>query len=163
MYDIPCISLRMFGDNDKVRASPKIAQLRKGGFELTHIKRYLDRCRSRKAVMDGVFAEYRHWLRHPECLSLRDCVNVVTFNTGEKVQVFSNKLQLHILVDCEMCRGNGYYCEICKERDVIYSFQYRKVEQCAECKACFHSQCWAQMKGQCPRCQRRRKNLPQIK
>eukprot|EP01084_Bolivina_argentea_P158289 275748_1 len=153
MYSIPCITLEEFGQNNK-----RIQQLKKIMFELKHIACYLDVCRDKKELLDTIYCEYRHWMKDAAQgrISLRDCVNILSFDTADKLQVLSNKFQKHICVDCDMCRGKGYYCEICNDmQQVIYPFQYQQVEQCNVCNACFHTKCWQKVSNHCPRCKRR--------
>ena len=163
MYNIPCITVEHFGQASKVQNHKKIQQLKKILFELEHIKKYLDVCRDKTDLLDNIYPEYKPWIKHVNSLSLRDCVNILSFNTGDKLQIFSNKLQKHILIECDMCRGKGFYCEICNDQKVIYSFQFGKVEECKICKACFHTKCWENVNKECPRCKRRQKVMPQIK
>ena len=164
MYNIPCIQLSQFSQDNKIQNNKKIIQLKKILFELTNIMKYINVCRDKNDLLDNIYNEYKPWLKHTDCLSLRDCVNIISFNTGDKLQILSNKLQKHIKIECDMCRLKGSYCEICKnQQQIIYSFQYKQVEQCKICKACFHSQCWINSGKNCPRCQRRQKIMPQIK
>merc|ERR1712129_206488 len=164
MYNIPCIAFSEFGLSDRVQQNKKIKQLQRVLFELTHIKKYLDVCRDKSNVISTIYKEYRHHIKYAGSLSLRDCVNIVSFNTGSKLEKLSNKLQKHIRSECDQCRANGFYCEICRDSaEIIFSFEYGKVEQCTICNACFHFECWHKENQNCPRCIRRQKRMPPIK
>ncbi|KJH49156.1 phorbol esters/diacylglycerol binding domain protein [Dictyocaulus viviparus] len=66
----------------------------------------------------------------------------------------------HIEEECEICRGNGFYCELCDGSDgrdqIIFPFS-KKVSMCQKCFAVFHSKCFETHNSFCTRCERRKK------
>ena len=63
-------------------------------------------------------------------------------------------LELHIVKQCESCRGKGFYCELCKDpHDVLYPFS-KTSGSCQKCQTVYHKNCFHRKKKNCPRCQR---------
>lgn len=63
-------------------------------------------------------------------------------------------LEMHIVRQCESCRGKGYYCELCKDpHDVLYPFS-KSSASCSKCLTVYHKNCFHRKKKNCPRCHR---------
>lgn len=64
---------------------------------------------------------------------------------------------IHITEKCETCKGKGFYCEICKSNELLFSFQIRKISKCPVCKALYHNSCVKKQgySWKCIKCSRR--------
>ncbi|PIO72075.1 hypothetical protein TELCIR_06007 [Teladorsagia circumcincta] len=62
--------------------------------------------------------------------------------------------------ECEICAGNGFYCELCEDQEqrnqLLFPFS-ENVAMCPKCLAVFHSKCYEKRSSTCTRCERRRK------
>merc|ERR1711933_184531 len=136
MYNVPCITMSMFAKNKKIEKNKKIKRLKKILFQLKYIKTYLnEEC---KDIIYKKYDEYKHWMIYDGLLSLKDCVDVLSKNILNKLEIFSEKLQKHIVNECNVCKLKGNQCGICQnENDMIYIFQYENVVYCKECQSCF--------------------------
>ena len=56
---------------------------------------------------------------------------------------------------CELCRGKGSYCEICRTPRLIFPFEIVSVVQCRKCFGVYHRACFAAQRFLCPKCARR--------
>lgn len=92
--------------------------------------------------------------------------NVELFSLNElcsvRFGIYSKRLKQQIGIavkhvtasGCTLCLAKGFYCETCRQSDLIFPFQVDKVHQCKECFACYHKKCFQQDKT-CSKCIRR--------
>lgn len=68
----------------------------------------------------------------------------------------------HIL-GCNLCKLKGYYCEICKDNQILYPFDTSSTKRCESCKSVFHLKCFEEKydKHSCPKCLRLAKKRSQ--
>ena len=59
----------------------------------------------------------------------------------------------HILGGCILCAGKGFICEVCKDSEPLYPFDFDSIVQCEKCFAVFHPDCSSKLKN-CPKCDR---------
>ncbi|XP_076059202.1 pleckstrin homology and RUN domain containing M1 isoform X2 [Oratosquilla oratoria] len=91
---------------------------------------------------------------HVHLYSINDLVLV---NTGQLVTLLRHVVKwgkTHIF-KCSMCSSRGFYCELCKESDIIYPFQLGLAYTCGKCSGVYHTSC-AKSWQECPRCARRK-------
>ena len=98
-------------------------------------------------------------LEKAEVFSLNDFCSI---RLGIYLKRLKSQLDLaikHILQsDCALCLAKGFYCEKCRQSDLIFPFQ-NEVYQCPVCFACFHQTCFkTNTCGKCLR-QKSRDNL----
>jgi len=83
--------------------------------------------------------------------SLKDLVHVENGSLVEFMMKATNTLISHI-VNCDLCKAKGFFCEFCNHNEILFPFQLKKVVQCQHCKSFFHRKCYVQ--AQCPKCMR---------
>jgi run domain Beclin-1 interacting cysteine-rich containing protein len=98
-------------------------------------------------------------LEKAEVFSLNDFCSI---RLGIYLKRLKSQLDLaikHILQsDCALCLAKGFYCEKCRQSDLLFPFQ-NEVYQCPDCFACFHQTCFkTNTCGKCLR-QKSRDNL----
>ena len=62
----------------------------------------------------------------------------------------------HITIECQGCRGKGFYCDLCKDKsDLLFPFS-ANVSTCLECGFVYHRSCFHRKHKHCYKCHRRR-------
>eukprot|EP01084_Bolivina_argentea_P026078 48453_1 len=143
MYFIPCITIHMFNyNNKKIIKSKKLKKLKTILYELKGIKKCMcdeNKLLNKSYIYDGL-------------LSLNDIVNILTLNTLNKMEIFVNKLKIHIVKQCNICKLKGDICKICKDKNNrIYPFMCDKIISCNKCMNKYHQKCW-NLKNNCVKC-----------
>lgn len=65
-------------------------------------------------------------------------------------------LSSHITIECEGCRGKGFYCDLCKDKsDLLFPFS-ANVSTCGNCGFVYHKSCFHRKHQTCYKCQRKR-------
>lgn len=94
----------------------------------------------------------------PDHYSLQDLMDVKSGELTEFLGKVLESFEEHIR-ECVLCAAKGFFCELCDNRpDVIFPFD-DAASRCRDCRGVFHRGCFLQYEagGQCPRCERRRK------
>ncbi len=62
--------------------------------------------------------------------------NTHTHNPTHTIQEYT----VHVTVTCEVCRGKGHFCELCRREDrLVFPFQFSQIARCdGPCKSFFH-------------------------
>ena len=137
----------------------QLNEIKKLREEMMIMKKYILSCPSAMAAkLFRLLDKRQHFVECSDRYSLQDLLDAEDILLPELVSVHSTWAQ-HIKVDCELCQGRGFCCELCHEKDVLFPFDSIAVV-CAKCSNVLHRHCFAR-KGYCPRCERRqkRKNL----
>ncbi|PAV76957.1 hypothetical protein WR25_18755 isoform B [Diploscapter pachys] len=58
------------------------------------------------------------------------------------------------VMSCALCRQKGFYCELCRKKELLYPFQ-DNIHRCPDCCSVFHVECMKQV-FDCPKCARKR-------
>lgn len=53
----------------------------------------------------------------------------------------------------QICKGRGFFCELCKEQKVIFPFE-ENVITCPKCDTTYHLFCWVKNNQECTKCNR---------
>ena len=120
--------------------------------QLSSIHRYLLSCAKKPTILAEV-TNLRHLIDDPDLYSVADLYQVYEGTMVPYLQSLIDRCVAHIR-QCMLCTNRGYYCDICNADEIIFPFELPIIEQCRECKACFHKRCWARKKGDCPKCVR---------
>ena len=57
------------------------------------------------------------------------------------------------ITKCVLCSGKGFICEICREDQVLFPFDFDSIMSCKNCFTVFHLDCSVTM-ASCPKCDR---------
>ncbi|CAD6187637.1 unnamed protein product [Caenorhabditis auriculariae] len=130
------------------------------------MKCYFISCRNaRKIRILQYLNQHSHFVDSATSYSLkelRDLCNGTLLSELEQIFVVFRK---HIEEECETCKGNGFFCELCEKgspegEKVLYPFT-EDTRMCKDCLAVFHRRCFEKRSMQCPRCERRkRRSVP---
>jgi len=163
LYSQPTVNLlvhnfQVYCDVESVNDVRKIRE------RLIIVRDYLMTCRHRRTLLMAV-AGRRHLLDEVHLYSLQDLEEAYENRLLPYLTNIYRNYQAHVL-QCEFCRSRGFYCEICNTDDLLFSFQFERLDKCRDCAAVFHKQCWrrvcarAQRAGtepRCPRCERKKR------
>ncbi|PAV59363.1 hypothetical protein WR25_21406 [Diploscapter pachys] len=64
------------------------------------------------------------------------------------------KYAISHVMSCALCRQKGFYCELCRKKELLYPFQ-DNIHRCPDCCSVFHIECMKQV-FDCPKCARKR-------
>ena len=155
MYQKPVLNIMKI--NPKLFAVvQELGSIRKLRCDIILMKKYLVVCRiaSEKKLLLSL-SDRQHFVDDNEHYSLQDLVDTnsgeLTKYLQEKVKLFSNHIK-----KCILCTAKGFVCEICDEKEIIFSFD-EGCSRCDDCQSVFHRECWKSVPS-CPKCARKRKS-----
>uniref|UniRef100_A0A914D1Z5 Phorbol-ester/DAG-type domain-containing protein n=1 Tax=Acrobeloides nanus TaxID=290746 RepID=A0A914D1Z5_9BILA len=111
--------------------------------------------RARKLRILQYLNKYQHFVESSEMYTLNDLVQLATGTLLKDIEVIVGIFKCHITVECEICMGNAFICELCTVKEVLYPFS-DGVSICRDCCAVFHQPCFDRVSKRCSRCARRR-------
>lgn len=128
---------------------------------LAHLSSYLFTCKK------SVAEKFRQSLWPKEYLyediHIYSIIDFLQIQSGQLQAMLKKSLKTaskHVY-ECGLCSQKGFICEICKNPQVIYPFEMDTTHRCEQCKAVYHKTCM-NLKGQCPKCERRRQRFMKI-
>ncbi|CAH0384202.1 unnamed protein product [Bemisia tabaci] len=152
----PLISLeklnpRLFGLLDELGRIKKLRE------DILVLKRYLITCRIalEKNLAWKFCQKRRYFLEDADRYSLQDLIDIKNGALESILEGIHNNLTKHVKVDCEICRGRGYRCELCDNKTIIFPFD-SGIDTCSKCKTAYHHKCWHGAR-ECRKCERIRK------
>lgn len=130
----------------------ELSQIKKIREDLIFMKQYLVQCRDalEKDLPWQLVKDKHYLLKDTSHYSIQDLIDVKNATLINKMKAVRETLEKHIKEDCKVCSGQGYNCELCGVRDVLYpfdSFAY----SCQKCTWVYHKSCW-NVRQSCPRC-----------
>ncbi|KAL0279818.1 UNVERIFIED_CONTAM: hypothetical protein PYX00_001300 [Menopon gallinae] len=130
--------------------------------QLIQIKKYLTSCKTAlECDLLWNMADRYHFVENENSYSIQDLLDL---RSGELIQ-YLNKIRdtfiKHIKVDCQVCYGRGFCCELCSDEKVIFPFE-PNVISCTECLTAFHFNCWVKTNQQCRKCERIQERLTKL-
>ncbi|PIO67794.1 hypothetical protein TELCIR_10443 [Teladorsagia circumcincta] len=103
---------------------------------------------------------HQHYVEGADMYSLADLRELCLGNLLRDLEDIHTVFRRHIEEECEICAGNGFYCELCEDQEqrnqLLFPFS-ENVAMCPKCLAVFHSKCYEKRSSTCTRCERRRK------
>lgn len=117
--------------------------------QLLGIKKLMMRCRFSKGALKEFEQLPGHLTQRPHLFSLDDLQKV---KKGLLVVQTKTVLQsaLQHVQHCQMCVAQGFICEDCKDKDLIFPFQRDICKRCPGCQRYFHKHCLVEKK--CLKC-----------
>ncbi|EYC40950.1 hypothetical protein Y032_0588g356 [Ancylostoma ceylanicum] len=107
---------------------------------------------------------HQHFVEGADMYSIADLRELCTGNLLRDLEDIHTVFRRHIEEECEICAGNGFYCEMCDDADkrdeVIFPFS-ENVAMCQKCLAVFHAKCFEKRSSNCSRCERRQRRNSQ--
>ncbi|CAD1472848.1 unnamed protein product [Heterotrigona itama] len=120
--------------------------------QLFFFKDFLFTCRFAISVQDVLKKEPNYIMNEPHIYSIQDLMHVKYGILPMRLQELVEMCNMHIM-SCELCQARGFVCELCRSKDVIFPWEFSKVNRCEICGACFHNECKQNFnKADCPRC-----------
>ncbi|KHN88624.1 Differentially expressed in FDCP 8 -like protein [Toxocara canis] len=102
----------------------------------------------------------QHFVDSAEWYSVADLRDLAEGRLLPEIEQIVAIFEEHITRDCLLCRGNGFFCELCSDNEkVIFPFS-DGVSICRDCCAVFHQACFDRVSQHCPRCARRKQRAP---
>ncbi|XP_050303910.1 differentially expressed in FDCP 8 homolog isoform X2 [Anthonomus grandis grandis] len=123
--------------------------------ELQGIKKYLVVCRKASDEHLVWKCERPHLMDNVDMYSLQDLVDTYSGDLPSMLHELVDIYSKHIKVDCDICKGNGHICEVCKNVEILFPFVTNSFV-CKGCQAVFHKNCIERKKA-CPKCERLKK------
>ncbi|CRL07782.1 CLUMA_CG020736, isoform A [Clunio marinus] len=132
----------------------KLVNIRQKRTSLMEMKRYLDVCKFalKNKIVDNVTGSRRYLVQSTEFYSVYDMVCAENSSLTDYLNEIIKQFKSHI-AKCEICKGQGFICELCGQNEPIYPFN-EGVHKCDTCSACFHRSCMMGLQKRCPRCER---------
>ncbi|KAL0212367.1 hypothetical protein RCL1_005993 [Eukaryota sp. TZLM3-RCL] len=131
-------------------------------FQLSRIRPFVLTCNQSSGLIKLLGEQVA--LLEANNLSIRNIMEALDGSLVDFLIDVVDRLTQHITVDCELCSQKGFYCELCKSKEIAYSFMLSSVEQCTKCWSFYHRNCFAQLDGlACPKCIRIRGRLSRKK
>ncbi|XP_050529369.1 run domain Beclin-1-interacting and cysteine-rich domain-containing protein isoform X2 [Daktulosphaira vitifoliae] len=122
--------------------------------QLSYIRDFIFLCRYANKLQELLDELEPHLIPEPDLYSIQNMIDVKNGDLGKKLQSIIISCNKHV-TNCQLCQARGFSCEICKNNDVLFPWDFRKVTKCNECGSCYHAKCFVSRKFPiCPRCPR---------
>ncbi|CAD5115271.1 DgyrCDS4264 [Dimorphilus gyrociliatus] len=134
--------------------SDGLKNLRKTRQRLCFCKDYLLNCSlSVREHFRKTACPKEYYYCHVDTYSLYDLLALAKSDVLEReVHDMYTYAKKHIF-ECVLCRQKGFYCEICRNNEIIFPFELERVTKCNTCGSIFHKNC-RNNTSHCPKCQR---------
>ncbi|KAH7646410.1 duf4206 and run domain containing protein [Dermatophagoides farinae] len=150
IFDLKILSPNLYA------AIPEMKEILNLRTQLFFLHAYLFTCQEHIALkMRKLVWPREHLFEHIHLYSINDLqqiYNNVLATTLRQVITFAKK---HI-AGCNLCKLKGFYCEICKNSEILYPFDTDSTKRCDKCKSVFHIKCYDEKydKNNCSKCLR---------
>lgn len=119
----------------------------RGDLKLMH--RYLVACQDGRLLVTG---DLLHMVETSNLYSVGDLEMARDGLLVSHLSKLVEKFRSHIM-ECAVCYGKGYLCELCRNDEVIFPFDSGSID-CEKCNSLFHRVCWTKNLKVCPKCKR---------
>ncbi|CAI5446147.1 unnamed protein product [Caenorhabditis angaria] len=121
------------------------------------MKCYFVSCRTAKKLrILQYLKDHSHFVDSASTYSLRELRELLDGTILQELEDIHTVFRKHIEEECETCKGNGFFCELCNDDRILFAFTENS-RNCQKCLAVYHRKCFEKRSLQCPRCDRRRK------
>ena len=136
-----------------VHALNKMQRLRSN---IMFMKCYFVSCKiARKLRILQHLNRFQYFVESDSLYSMEDLTELAAGRLLPEIDSIFHIFRRHITQECEICRGNAFFCELCSSNERIYPFT-DNMAICKSCTAVYHRPCFDQASKRCPRCARRR-------
>lgn len=122
--------------------------------KIVRISQFLRTCRNSQTHLSKI-NERKHFAWSSSVWALKDFVDLKDGKLRAELEEVEELFRNHVL-RCEICKGKGFFCEVCTKRDLLFPFS-DGVSKCKLCKAIFHGSCFKESITECPKCKRKEK------
>ncbi|XP_030840664.1 differentially expressed in FDCP 8 homolog [Strongylocentrotus purpuratus] len=132
----------------------ELSQIKKLRGEILTMKVYFLSCR--RAMEQKLLKQLQvrpHFVENSDSYSLQDLIDTEEGNLLTELATLHGDYAVHIRIDCQICQGKGFICEICHSNEILFPFDMIAT-LCATCSAVFHRDCFYKWSGDCPKCTR---------
>ncbi|CAJ0942729.1 unnamed protein product, partial [Mesorhabditis belari] len=103
--------------------------------------------------------QHQHFVEDAKLYTLDELKEIALGGLCRELEDIHTVFRRHIEDECETCRGNGFYCELCAtdagRNQILFPFT-DGISMCKKCYFVFHKACYEKAQS-CPRCERREK------
>ncbi|XP_071957898.1 differentially expressed in FDCP 8-like [Antedon mediterranea] len=132
----------------------ELSQVKKLREEILIMKSYFLSCRN---ALDGQLLlqlkDRTHFVESSNMYSLKDLIDMEQNSLLAELEKIHSSYVVHIKIDCQLCQGRGYICELCDKNEIIFPFDII-ASRCKQCSSVFHRDCFYKTGSQCPKCLR---------
>ncbi|XP_015376749.1 PREDICTED: differentially expressed in FDCP 8 homolog [Diuraphis noxia] len=119
---------------------------------LFKMKKYLVLCKVWNAQLKNISSRCHELLYDSILYSMKDMVEIKSGLFLEDLLRVKDVCEKHIRYECEICKNQGYICELCQKDTIIFPFD-EDAHSCDKCDNVYHYQCWKN-RNFCPKCKR---------
>ncbi|KAI1304265.1 Differentially expressed in FDCP 8 -like protein B [Halotydeus destructor] len=128
----------------------ELTMLKRMRLELSQMVQYIKLCSKTKPNFD--IQSYLYEADQCDSYSFGDLTDISKLHL--KLVEVHDELTSHITKKCETCRGKGFFCEMCKDKDdLLFPFS-ANIATCSQCATVFHKTCFHRKHKNCPKCMR---------
>ena len=157
IYNEPLITLESINPS-LFEHNSTFSKIQKVRTRLYNSRSYINTCRFAAELKQELSTTYDDFIINSiEVYSIETLFKIKKTNYYESLKNIVNRIVEHIKT-CILCSQQGYICGICPKNDLLYPFEFEKVEKCPNCLACYHKTC-LKVPENCPRCLRKKNRL----
>ncbi|XP_073519940.1 protein associated with UVRAG as autophagy enhancer [Phyllobates terribilis] len=117
--------------------------------QLIHIRKLVTTCRFADSIIKAFEDVPSHLTEELHLFTMADLYNVKQKSLLPGLHELLALAVAHV-EKCELCNAKGFFCEFCRNSDVIFPFQTDICRRCEDCKTCYHKECFKI--NDCPKC-----------
>lgn len=149
---LPVIDIKEIkGEFWHLSSPPAIGKIHKLREKITRMSQFLRTCRLSESQLE-LLDSRKHFIWSSTTWSLNDLVELYDGKLRPLLEKIEQSFRNHVL-NCEICKGKGFYCEICKSEEILFPF-FNNISKCEKCKSIFHKECFKSVTIKCPKCER---------
>ncbi|KAL3077234.1 hypothetical protein niasHS_013223 [Heterodera schachtii] len=134
----------------------KLDKIQKMRTNIMLMKCYFVSCKfARKMRILQHLSRFQHFVENDTMFTMDDLLQLANGRLLADIEAIVRIFTAHITEECEICRGNAFFCELCTDNQRIYPFS-ENVAICKSCCAVYHRPCFDRASKRCPRCLRRK-------
>lgn len=150
--NLPVIDIKEIkGEFWHLSSPPAIGKINRLREKITRMSQFLRTCRLSESQLEQLDSR-KHFIWSSTIWSLNDLVELHDGRLRPLLERIELLFRNHV-INCEICKGKGFYCEICKSQEILFPFNDH-IEKCEKCKSLFHKDCYKSITIKCPKCDR---------
>ena len=151
----PIIDIKSF-NSELHYLAPNLQEIFDLRRKLRYMNAYLSTCKNgnsqEKNQFDKMLWPRTYLYQDVDVYAIRDLEEI---HSGKLMSLLNAafKFALNHITKCLLCSGKGFICEICREDQVLFPFEFDSIMSCKNCFTVFHLDCSVQITS-CPKCDR---------